>query len=132
MSFKVYEIDSFDNNIDDYNVYILTEEQRKELRQKNGYSYLEFYNGRNWESIEFDYGKASIRQNYFNCKEKMIINDYFATGYDLVIFKLKDSNLFCRSSRWQGDNPLCKLILYNQEPKTIEKIEKDFAEYLTK
>ena len=120
---KIYEVS--DNN---KNVYIITENNRKEIRQKNGVAYIEYWNGRNFEKMYFDKDKKTIRENYLLCKDIKVINDYFGIGYDLVICALKDNNnLYCKSSRWQDENPFNKLLLYMDNKELIIKLDKEFG-----
>lgn len=120
---KIYEVS--DNN---KNVYIITENNRKEIRQKNGVAYIEYWNGRNFEKMYFDKDKKTIRENYLLCKDIKVINDYFGVGYDLVIYILKDNNnLYCKSSRYQGENPFNKLLLYMDNKELIIKLDKEFG-----
>lgn len=120
---RIYEV--LDNN---KNVYIITENNRKEIRQKNGVAYIEYWNGRNFEKMYFDKDKKTIRENYLLCKDIQVISDYFGAGYDLIIYTLKDNNrLYCKSSRWQGDNPFNKLLLYMENKELIMRLDEEFG-----
>lgn len=108
--------------------YIISESNRKEIRQKNGIAYIEYWNGREFKTMEFDTNKKTIRENYLLCKNVQVINDYFGTGYDLIIYTLKDNNrLYCQSSRWQGDNPFNELLLYMENKELIMRLDEEFG-----
>jgi hypothetical protein len=120
---KIYEV----TDTNEY-TYIFSENNRKEIKQRQGSAYIEYWNGREFKRMYFDKNKKAIRENYLLCKDIQIINDYFGVGYDLVIYILKDSNkLYCESSRWQGDNPFNKLLLYMENKELIMKLDKEFG-----
>lgn len=126
MSFKVYE--GYTDNGMEYTDYILEEKQRKSIYQKNGIAYIDYWNGRNWDKIEFATDKKTIRQNYILCKDKEYVTDYFGTGRDLIIYtKTNGEKMFAVDSRWQGENPFTRLLLYGEDSELILKLEKEFG-----